>query len=131
MSEALGRIGQSLTEGELAQARIQQWLERMGQWAAEEFHGAGIDEFAQQRTGAVTPQHGEILQGPRGLGVFAASEPPQRLRIGRSPGCGTGGAWTLAASSAQLPVGQPPMHAVQAVRVIELGGDHRGEAQGD
>ena len=32
---------------------------------------------------------------------------------------------------AQPPVGQPVMHAVEAVRVVELCGDHRRHAQGD
>ena len=53
VSEALLRVGEALAQRELAQPRVQQRLERVGQRTAEQLDRAGVDQFAQQRAGAV------------------------------------------------------------------------------
>ena len=55
MGEAMPGVGQTLAERELAQSWIEQRLERMREWTAEQFDRAGVDELTQQRAGAVAP----------------------------------------------------------------------------
>ncbi len=64
------------------------------------------------------PQRREVVERAVGLGVLANAELPQRVACKRRR-----------LQRAQLPVGQPVVHARQAVRVVELGGDHRRHAE--
>ena len=121
MREPLTGVGQALAQRELAQPRIEQRLERVRQRAAEQFDGAGVDQLAQQRTAAVPPQRRELVECAARLGVLANPERAQRFRLTQRGGL----------QGAQLPVGQPVVHARQAVRVVELRGDHRRHAQRD
>ena len=116
-AEPLVGVGQALAQRELAQSRIQQRLERMRQRSAEQLDGVGVDELAKQWAAAVPPQRGELVELPVGLGYLTNTELPQRfLKCGRL-------------ACAQPPVGQPVMHARQAVGVVQLRGDHRCHAE--
>ncbi len=66
MSEPVLGVGQALAQRELAQPRVQQGLERVGQRATEQFDGAGVDELTQQWAGTVGPQRGEFVEGALG-----------------------------------------------------------------
>ena len=117
MRQALLSVGQTLAQRELAQSRIQQRLEGMRQRTAEQLDGFTVDQFAQQRAATVPPQGGVVVERAVGFGHLAKAELAQRFPQG---GCLLG---------AQLPVGQPVMHAGKAVRVVELRGDHRRHPQ--
>ena len=111
---------------------VQQRLERMRQRTAQQFDRAGVDQAAQQRAGAVPPAGGEILERSLGFGEFANPEGAQRFRCaGRRRRRAVSGADAGGLGGAQLPVGQPVMHAVKAVRVVELRRHHRSDAQRD
>ena len=112
MRQPLVGVGKTLAQRELAQSRIEQRLERMRQRSAEQFDGVAVDQLAQQRAGTVPPQRGELVELAVGLGNLANTELAQRFRQRRR------------LSGAEPPVGQPVMHARQAVRIVELRGDH-------
>lgn len=67
-------VGQTFAQRELPQPRIQQRLERVGQWAAEQLDRAGVDQGAQQRACAMAPGGGEVVKRLIGLGALAGSE---------------------------------------------------------
>ena len=116
-------VGEALAELERAQPRMEQRLERMGQRSAEELDGVGVDEPAQHRRAAVRPALLKVGLAPvwRRAGV--------RGRRGRG-GC-AGRACSSCLVGAQLPVAQPVVHPGQAVRVVELGRKHRGDAEAE
>ena len=80
VGEALPGVGEALAQGELAQPRVQQRLERMRQRTAEQFDRLGVDELAQQRAAAVAPVRREVVERPTGFLVFANTERAQRFR---------------------------------------------------
>lgn len=105
-------VGKPFAQRELAQPRVQQRLERVRQRSAEQLDGVSVDQLAQQGARAVPPQRGELVELTIGFGDLANAELPQWFRQG-------GGLL-----GAQPPVRQPVMHARQAVRIVELCGDH-------
>ena len=84
-ANALPRVGQALAQRELAQPRVEQRLERVGQRAAEQFDGVGVDQLAQQRAGAVPPERLEVVERLLGLGVLANAEGRATTRVDRMP----------------------------------------------
>ena len=76
-------VGQPFPQRELAQPGGKQRLERVGQRAAEQFHGAGVDQSAQQGAAAMPPQCGEVLERPVGLIELANAEGTQCFRCAR------------------------------------------------
>ena len=118
MREARLGVGQALAQGELAQPRIQQRLERMRQRPAEQFDGSAS---ISSRSSGLPPCRHSVAKSSSARPASACSRIPNsrngfRQRRGALQG-------------PQLPVGQPVVHAGQAVRVVELGGDHRRHAQ--
>lgn len=73
-------IGEAFAQRELAQPRCQQRLERVGKWATEQLHRAGVDQAAQQWAAAVPPPRGEVVERASCIGTFANPKGPQRLR---------------------------------------------------
>ncbi|SHX02960.1 Uncharacterised protein [Mycobacteroides abscessus subsp. bolletii] len=90
MPEALCGICQSFAQCELAQARVQQRLERMSQWTAQQFDGLGIDQVAQRSAAAVTPVRVELIEGSGSCLVLANSERSQHFRARRGARFGIG-----------------------------------------
>lgn len=108
-------VGEPFGELELAQPGIEQRLERMRQRAAEQLDRLGVDQLPPHRCGAVAPVLFELRQRGRGQPVLMAAEGD----IARHRGL----------VGAQLPITQPVMHPGQAVRIVELGGEHRRDAE--
>src|SRR5271166_5602963 len=80
----------------------------------------------------MAPPGGEIVERLLGLGELTNPKGPQCVWRARRRGARPV-SWADAGrlGGAQLPVGQPVMHPVQAVRIVQLRGHHRRHAQGD
>ena len=100
MCEALVGVGQSLSQGELAQSRVEQRLERARQRAAEQFDGVRVDELPQTRGRRRRRQRRTRRVRGRPLPARARSGAtlPARKRTDRTP-CGSSRLHRRAAAS--------------------------------
>ncbi len=112
------RVGEALGEGERPQPLVEQRLERVRERTAEQFDRLGVDQFPQDGGTAVAPTGFEVRQSCRGRAVLARAE---LLVRGRRHPRGLVGA--------DLPVAEPVVHPVEAVRVVELSREDRGDAE--
>jgi hypothetical protein len=107
-------VGEPRLQRERADLGLQQRTERVCGRAAEQLEGVGTGQGAQQRGRAVAPVALEHVERGCGRPVLPRAEI-------RQPGRGT--------VRAQQPAAEPVVHPAQAVRVVELGGEHRRDPQ--
>ena len=114
------RVGQAGVQCELAHPRVQQRLERVGQRPAEQLDRRIVDQRTKDGGEAVPPAGAQLLGRADGGPVLGRRQlpqgrvaSPQRRRV----------------LGAQLPVAEPVVERADAVRVVELRGEHRRDAQ--
>ena len=105
-------VEQSFSEREGAESGIEQRLERVRQRAAQQFYGSGVDQRSKDRGPAVPPPGLESIERGGGTSVF----PNGQVAVCRLVG-------------SELPVPEPVVHSGQAVWIVELSGQYRGDPQ--
>ncbi len=100
----------------------------MRQRSAEQLDGVGVDQLAQQRAAAVAPQRREVVERPVGLGVLAN---PKAASFRRRRRRRRGARVVRPRSARSCQLASQWCMPVQAVRVVELCGDHRRHAERD
>ncbi len=108
-------------EGDAGDPRVEQRQQRVRGGAAEQLDDAGVGQAAPARRRRRAARWSAAASSARGGGAELDARQPPGVRV----------AALGEVLGAQLPVGEPGGEAGEAVRVVELVGEDRREAEGD